>query len=79
MAISGSAAPTAALRLRNNVAAGLTTSRDVGATQESFDVTVLARDPVSGLTVFQVPAGRDPTLALWVPRRPQAARCLIRR
>jgi hypothetical protein len=67
----------AALRLRSNIAAGLTTSRDVGVTQESFNVTVLARDPVSGLTVFQVPAGRDPTLALWVPRRPQTARYLI--
>lgn len=67
----------AALRLRGDVAVGLTASRDVSVAQATPDVTVLARDPVSGLTVFRVPAGLDPTLAIWVPRRPQAARYLV--
>ncbi len=67
----------AALRLHGDIAAGLTSSRDVGATQNTPDVTVLARDPVSGLTVFRVPPGPDPTLAMWSPRRPQAARYLM--
>ena len=67
----------AALRLRGDIAAGLTASRDVAAAQATPDVTVLARDPVSGLTVFRVAPGVDPTLAVWAPRRPQAARYLM--
>ncbi len=67
----------AALRLRGDIAAGVTASRDVAAAQATPDVTVLARDPVSGLTVFRVAPGLDPTLAVWAPRRPQAARYLM--
>jgi hypothetical protein len=75
---SGMRAPgaLAALRLDPTVAVAVTAAADVPAAQADATITLLARDPVSGLTVFRVPSREVPAVAHWVPRRPQDPRYL---
>ena len=60
-----------ALRIRDDVVVARLTSN------LTPKLTVLARDPASGLAVIRVPAAPAPALALWSPQRMQYPRYLI--
>lgn len=66
-----------ALRIRDDVAVTLlTATRGVSAPRPA-DLTVLARDPASGLAVIRVPTAPAPVLTAWSPQRLQYPRYLI--
>lgn len=66
-----------ALRIREDVAVALLAAPREGGVPRPRDLSVLARDPASGLAVIRVARGPVPILALWSPRRIQYPRYLV--
>jgi len=59
-----------ALRIRDDVVVTLLETAS-GAAQRPANLTVLARDPASGLAVIRVPAAPAPVLTVWSLQRPR--------
>ena len=59
------------------VVALLETATGVESAPRPADLSVLARDPASGLAVIRVPTAPAPVLTVWFPRRMQYPRYLI--
>lgn len=67
-----------ALRIRDDVAVALLeTTTGVARARRPADLTLLARDPASGLAVIRVQAAPAPVLTVWSPQRLQYPRYLI--
>lgn len=67
-----------ALRIRDDVVVTLLkTASGVASAPRPANLTLLARDPASGLAVIRVPTAPAPVLTVWSPQRMQYPRYLI--
>ena len=65
------------LRIRDDLAIALLGEHDTPRTTDGASVAITGRDPLTGLTLLQIPADEAPTVNIWSSRGLQSPRFLI--